>query len=217
MIATNTDGIAKRWVKYGAVCGLISAGTYMFLNVLINIPGLPIPRIAVRILFFSVGVFGVISVGGLYHLIRKHKECVMLQMALILSIVAFTLFTLMAVVQETSGAFRQEATIQGAEEVNVDAIWRAVDSVQLGIDITFDIFYAVTFILYALLMYNHPRFGIAFSISGITLFSGLLILNMTTFPHPPGEAGLFDMGPFTGLWALAVIVQSLRSVNWMDE
>jgi len=217
MTTLSEGGIEKRWVKYGALCGLISAGTYMLLNVLINIPDVPIPRPVVRIMFFSVGVFGVVSVGGIYHLIRKHQNGVMLQMALILSIIAFTMLTLMAVLQETSGTLWEEATRQGAASANTDAIWGAVDSVQLGVDITFDIFYALTFILYAGLMFRHPRFGKIYSISGIILFSGLLIFNMYTFPHPPANAGLIDLGPFTGLWGLAAIIQSLRSVSWMDE
>jgi hypothetical protein len=66
-------------------------------------------------------------------------------------------------------------------------------------------------------MYNHPRFGKIFSISGIGLFSSLLVLNLITFPHPPASKGLFDVGPITGLWGLAVIIQSLRSIKWMDQ
>ena len=91
------NNLSKDWVKYGTLCALISAGTYVSLNILINIPDILIPPGIVRIAFFSVGVFGVVSVGGIYHLIRKHEESVMLQMALIVSIVAFTLLTLMAV------------------------------------------------------------------------------------------------------------------------
>jgi hypothetical protein len=66
-------------------------------------------------------------------------------------------------------------------------------------------------------MFRHPRFGKIFSISGIILFSSLLFFNLITFPHPPASKGLFDVGPLTGLWALVVIIQSLRSINWMDK
>ncbi len=56
--------LRKDWVKYGSMCGLISAGTYMFLNILINVPDVSIPPAIVRIAFFSVGIFGVVSVGA---------------------------------------------------------------------------------------------------------------------------------------------------------
>jgi len=211
------NNLSKDWVKYGSICGLISAGTYMILNVLINIPDVSIPNSIIRTAFFSVGVFGVVSVGALYHLMKKHKNGVVLQMAVLLSIVTFAFFTLMAVIQETTGAFRQESLLinQSGEDVNL--IWAAVDTVQLGIDITFDIFYALTFILYGILMFNHPRFGKLFSISAIILFSSGLFFNLFTFPHPPASKGLFDIGPITGIWALVVIIQSLRSLKWMDQ
>ena len=211
------NNLSKDWVKYGALCGLMSAGTYMLLNVLINIPDIVLPQLIIRIAFFSVGVFGVVSVGGAYHLFKKHKNSVTLQMAALLSIVAFAFLTLMAVVQETTGAFREEAMLINQSGEDVNSIWAAIDSVQLGVDITFDIFYSVTFILYSILMFNHPRFGKIFSISGIVLFSALLFLNLFTFPHPPASKGLFDVGPITGLWGLIVIIQTLRSIKWMDE
>ena len=66
-------------------------------------------------------------------------------------------------------------------------------------------------------MYKHPRFGRIFSISGLVLFSSLLILNMIAFPFPPDSMGLIDIGPLTGLWGIAVSIQGLRSLKWMDK
>ncbi len=189
----------------------------MFLSVLTNIPDISIPHSIIRIAFFSVGIFGVVSVGGLYHLIKKHKDGVVLQMAVLLSIVTFAFFTLMAVIQETTFVFWQESLAANQSGENINSIWQAVNAVQLGMDIAFDIFYGLTFVLYSILMFRHPRFGKIFSISGIILFSSLLFLNLFTFPNPPASKGLFDVGPITGLWALAVIIQSLRSIKWMDQ
>ena len=115
-----SDDLEKAWVKYGALCGLSSVGIYLLLNVLVNIPGLPLSPVATRTAFFSVGVLGVASVGGVYHLIKKHKNSVMLQMAVLLSIVAFAFFTLMAVVQETTAVFWEEslANVESTADIN---------------------------------------------------------------------------------------------------
>jgi hypothetical protein len=53
-------------------------------------------------------------------------------------------------------------------------------------------------------------------LSGITVFAGLLllVLNLWTFPIPPGESGLFDVGPFVGLWFMVLSVRMLFSVTW---
>jgi len=122
------NNLSRDWVKYGTICGLISAGTYMFLNVLMNIPDVSIPHSIIRIAFFSVGIFGVVSVGGFYHLIKKHKNGAVLQMALLLSIVTFAFFTLMAVIQETTGVFWQESLAGNQSDESINSIWHAVDA-----------------------------------------------------------------------------------------
>jgi len=47
--------------------------------------------------------------------------------------------------------------------------------------------------------------------------AALLVLNLQTFPTPPANAGLFDLGPVLGLWYLAVTIQVARSFHWIDE
>jgi hypothetical protein len=40
-------------------------------------------------------------------------------------------------------------------------------------------------------------------IAGLALAAAVLALNLSTFPTPPAEAGLVDVGPAIGLWYLA--------------
>ena len=205
--------IEKAWVKYGTICGLISAGTYILISILGNV----IPDGIGRLLFFAIGVFGVISAGGMYHIFKKNKNSVMLQQAVLLIIVAFTVFTLMAVVQQTIIGFWADSNLEGITKETQNLVLRTVHSVQLGMDITFDIFYSLGFLLVSILMFKHPRFGKIFSIVGVLVILPMLALNLYTFPVPPADAGLFDLGPLSGLWGLAVLIQCLRSIKWMDK
>jgi hypothetical protein len=66
-------------------------------------------------------------------------------------------------------------------------------------------------------MLQHPRFGRVFAVSGILVGVSLLLLNLFSFPTPPSEAGLVDLGPALGVWYLAVSIQVARSFNWVDE
>jgi hypothetical protein len=45
----------------------------------------------------------------------------------------------------------------------------------------------------------------------------LLGFNLATFPEPPGESNLVDLGPFVGLWYLAVTIQLWRSLAWVSH
>jgi hypothetical protein len=95
-------------------------------------------------------------------------------------------------------------------------VWRGLNSVHLGLDISFDIFLMLGVILLGVAMWDHCRFGKWFAIPGILLAGTALLLNLYAFPIPPGsEEGTFvDLGPMIGLWGLAVSVQMLRSFKW---
>jgi hypothetical protein len=63
-------------------------------------------------------------------------------------------------------------------------------------------------------MLGHPRFGWFPAISGILIGLALLVLNLATFPEPPADAGLVDLGPLLGIWYLAVTLRVFLSWNW---
>ncbi len=89
-----------------------------------------------------------------------------------------------------------------------------MQAVWLGLDVAWDVYIGLGTVLFGVSMLRHPRFGRPFGISGIILGLGLLVLNLYTFPAPPANAGLMDLGPFIGFWYLAVSVQTWRSLGW---
>jgi hypothetical protein len=95
----------------------------------------------------------------------------------------------------------------GHTESPLQAIW-------LGLDVAWDAYIGLGTVLFGVSMLLHPRFGRLFGASGIVLGLSLLVLNLYTFPTPPSNAGLVDLGPFLGLWYLAVSVQMWRSLGW---
>jgi hypothetical protein len=54
-------------------------------------------------------------------------------------------------------------------------------------------------------------------IVGLVLAATLLGLNLFTFPTPPAEAGLIDVGPAIGLWYLAGTILMWRSISWVKD
>jgi hypothetical protein len=43
-------------------------------------------------------------------------------------------------------------------------------------------------------------------LSGVLIAVALLVLNVWTFPIPPANKNLIDLGPVLGLWYLAVTI-----------
>lgn len=107
-------------------------------------------------------------------------------------ILAFTHFELYRSLAATEQALRQ--------------IFRSVFTVQLGLDLVWDVFVTSGAILLATAMIGRSRAATAFGVAGIGVAGLTLVLNLWTLPVPPAEAGLFDAGPYTGGWFLLVSV-----------
>lgn len=139
---------------------------------------------------------------GLWRLIQLHRPSVTAGAAAGLNGLGGALFTAMVLVQMAVGHATGDHT-----ERSLQAVW-------LGLDVAWDAYIGLGTVLFGVSMLRHPRFGRLFGASGIVLGLGLLILNLYTFPTPPANAGLVDLGPFIGLWYLAVSVQMWRSLEW---
>lgn len=99
----------------------------------------------------------------------------------------------------------ETATSEDAKAL-LKASFIGVNRVQLGLDVAFDIFVTISWILFGLNIAKSPRFSKILGYIGCLLALGLLTLNLYTFPNPPADSGLFDLGPFLALWIFVVYI-----------
>jgi hypothetical protein len=92
----------------------------------------------------------------------------------------------------------------------LDVVFKGTNLIQQGIDVSFDVFYCLGMIVLAAVLYRHRDFGRILGGLGVMSAAGLLVLNLWTFPYPPANSGLLDLGPPTGVWWLLVCVQIQR-------
>jgi hypothetical protein len=164
-------------------------------------------------LVFAIGPVAILGVLSVSRRLAPQGGSLTLRAGTVFLIVGFSLFTLMLVVQQTIFIHFREFRAGAANEAAQDAlalVFKGVNLVQLGADVAFDIFYCLGMILLAAVMFRHPDFGKVFGILGIVSAAALLAFNLYAFPYLPAKSGLVDLGPLTGLWWLAVIVQFLR-------
>jgi len=89
-------------------------------------------------------------------------------------------------------------------------MYRSLRSIDLGLDLVWNVFICISLILFGISMLRSRHFGPVFGMAGIVIGIALLTLNIITAPNPPGSAGLVDLGPFAGLWFMVVSIQMLR-------
>ncbi len=198
--------LSASWVRVGPVAAILAIAAYFVASTDL----LP-PRVTL-VLAFSMGPLLSVAFVGFYHFLREHQNSAALQTATVFGVLGGTILNLMLVVQQSLFI-----GIPSATRATMGPAWQGLNLVQLGMDVSWDIYVSVATILLGLVLWRHPRFGIP--LGGITVFAGLilLVLNLWTFPIPPGESGLFDVGPFVGLWFVVLSVRMLFSLKWWSN
>ena len=198
----NCD-LSASWVRIGPVAGLLGIAAYFAAATDI------LPSHVTLVLAFSMGPLLSVAFMGFYHFLRAHRNSAALQTATVFGVIAGTLVNLMLVVQQSLFIGLPSAT-----RATMGPAWAGLNWIQLGIDVSWDIYGSVAIVLLGTALWKHPRFGMV--LGGITIFAGLLllVLNLWTFPTPPGDAGLFDAGPFVAIWFLVLSLRMMFSMKW---
>lgn len=199
--------IDLRWIRTGAVAGLLAVLVYTAIVLLPFSPGMATP------VALSFGLLLIVAFIGLHRFIALHRRTVALDLAAVFGVIAGTVVSLMFVIQM---AVKTPPVGNGAD-ASVLAAREIGNRVQLGLDVGWDVFVGLATLLFAWCALRHPRLGRWLGSAGIAIAVSLLVLNLMTFPFPPAESGSFDAGPLVGLWYLWVSIQVLRSLRWAGD
>jgi hypothetical protein len=181
----------RTWARASAICGLAAIVSYALLI------GLPGPAALQALLTLGFGLGLTIASIGLYFSVAAPASPRVGLVAAVSNTVAAGLLVAMILVQLAIGS-------------TGDAAGPALRAVSLALDVGWDLYVAAGTFLFALAMRRAPGFGPLFAWSGMAVAAGLLVLNVATFPVPPGDAGLVDLGPAVALWYVAVSIQLAR-------
>jgi hypothetical protein len=211
---TKENALTLTWIKLGAIAGIIACVIYP-LMIAVEMP--------TQLTVFCAAAFGpLLSLAsvGLYHLLKLHQKTVTAQIAAGANIIAGSIVNMMLVVQLAISMSMRDYVDKASDDAaksTLELIWKAVDKVQLGLDVSWDVFIGIGTLLFAVNMLTHPRFGKILGGIGALLAILLLGFNLYTFPIPPANANLIDFGPFVGLWYLIISIQTLRSLKWAEK
>ncbi len=195
--------LTLEWVKLGGIFGLAAIVVY------VTIIAIPLPDAANAAVAAWFGPLFSLASYGLYRMLALNRKTASLQIAVVANAIAGAMVTAMLLIQ---------LAVRSGGRGTLDIfLWTKLRRVDLGLDVAWDVYGALGTFLFACNMVRHPRFGRIIGGVGALLAAGLAVLNLATFPTPPAYAGLFDLGPFVGLWYVAVSVQLLRSRRWAED
>ena len=138
---------------------------------------------------------------GLYSFVAAESESTANRLSLVFAVAAFTIVLAMIVVQLAVGAGMREIG-QGLDEQTTTALRRSLRMVDLGLDVAWDMLIGTALIFSGAAIRGRSGLGLGWAIPSVALGMALIVLNAATFPWPPGDRGLIDIGPFIGLFVM---------------
>jgi len=190
--------------KIGAVSGILSILFYFGAAVL---PFIPVT--IGRLMGFTFPLLWILGFMGLYHFLKKESHTPTLEIAYLFGIIGAALAGTFIVVQQANFIWHDFA-MDSATTIEAQALAKAAfkgaNRVQAGMDVAFDIFVTISWFLFGINIARQQVFRKLLGWTTCLLSVGLLTINMITFPNAPADAGLFDLGPFLGLWILVVYI-----------
>ena len=190
--------------KAGAIAGILSIVFYFSVAVFSFLPDAFALSLA-----FSFPLLWIVAFMGLYHFLKAENHSASLEVGNLFGIIGAALACVLLVVQQANFIWHDEAmAVASTEEAKalLKAAFQGANRVQAGMDVAFDIFITIALFLFGINIARSPHFNKILGWLGCLLAAGLLTLNMITFPTAPAEAGLFDLGPFVGIWMLVVFI-----------
>lgn len=180
----------RRWAICSGLAGLAALASYVLLA------AAPVPSWATAPLAFGF------AAGIALTTIALHLG--------VLATVAPRLGLLAAIANTVAaGELTAMLLVQLAVKATVAHPGSAFVAVWLGLDVAWDLFVGTGTVLLGVALWHHAAFRLVIAPAGIVVGVLLLALNSATFPAPPAEAGLFDVGPFVGLWYVVLSVRVL--------
>lgn len=198
------DSLDRAWIRFGLWCGLLAGVCYFyrFVRRVVELPG------ALGLVpWFLFGPFFILFVVGLHHFLRPRSHGPVLEAATLLTTLSGAFVTAMFVVQSATFDIGFKF-IRGAGskpgEATAYQIMNTVNAAQLGLGMCWDIFVSLGTTLFCVCFWQYNALGKGLAVFGGVVALGALALNFASFPMPPAESGLIDLGPGIAIWYVAV-------------
>lgn len=191
----------RLWVGSG-IAGILSVTCYV-LAITLPWPETQLGTSTALLVASAWPILSIVYSYGLYTFIAAERQSSANRLGFVFAVMAFTTVLAMIVIQFAVGAgFREIAS--GLDEPTAEALRHGLRLVDLGLDVAWDLLIGTALALSGIAMRRRTGLGPGWAITSAALGIALIGLNAATFPWPPADRGLFDIGPFVGLFVMAL-------------
>lgn len=169
----------------------------------------PDSQLGTTLVVVVVSAFPILSIvfcHGLCRFIESERPSTAARLTFAFGVVAFATLLAMLIVQLAVNAAIPEIA-RDLDAAVRKALTRGLRMIDLGLDVAWDLLIGTTLICLGIAARTRTGLGPAWGIPAVLFGAALIVLNAATFPWPPGDRGLIDIGPFVGLFILALAVR----------
>lgn len=189
------------WMRSG-VAGMLAVACYV-LAITLPWPETQLGTSTALVVVSAWPILSIVYSYGLYTFVAAERESSANRLAFVSAVTAFTIVLAMIVVQLAVGAGLGEIT-KGLDEQTGAALRRGLRMIDLGLDVAWDVLIGTALVFSGVAMRRRSGLGLGWAIPSAMLGIVLIALNAATFPWPPADRGLIDVGPLIGLFVMAL-------------
>lgn len=200
----------RAWLA-GGIAGVVAVACYV-LAITLPWPETQLGTSSVLLVVCAWPILSIVYSYGLYSYVAVERESLANRLGFVFAVAAFATVLAMIVVQLAIGAAIGEIA-QGLDQQAARALRRGLRMVDLGLDVTWDLLIGMALVFSGAAMRARRGLGPGWGMPLIALGVALIVLNAATFPWPPADRGLFDIGPFIALFMMALAAR-LATLGW---
>lgn len=190
---------------WGGIAG-IAGGLCFLLAIAVPWPETQLGTSSVLVVISAWPILSVVYSYAMYGFVAAERDGPANRLALLFAVVAFATVLTMIVVQLAVGAGIAEIT-RGMDEPAARALRRGLRMIDLGMDVAWDMLIGTALVFSGLAIRGRSGLGPGWGIPSVAFGVALIGLNAATFPWPPADRGLVDIGPFIALYVMALAVR----------
>ncbi len=155
-------------------------------------------------------MLGIVFSYALNRFVAAERDGALNQLGFVFAVAAFAMLLAMLFAQLSVVSGIQDYTRE-LDAQTARAMRRSLRLIDLGLDVAWDFLIGAALVCWGLAVRRRSGLGMGWAVPAVTFGVALIGLNAATFPIPPANHGLFDIGPFIALFMLALALR----VAWL--